>query len=236
MDTTNCPLSINRTHCVDALIEQSSPLFLKAAKKVFQRDNYNCQLCGFHSKKYQQVICKNGRYTDKDFVDENLITVCPSCFLGQRLGHSAIGDKITFVYLPELSQGELNHLMRLIYHYLELSSGDDSNNADLTAQQQSLKDCQGYAEGLLMELRDRSRYVRKAYNHLTLDRLKSIVTMLYERTDEEYAKRNKFFEPIRYLVSPQIMVELNNIYKDEVFAKLDGHNEVMKSALLKLGL
>ncbi|WP_214656114.1 hypothetical protein, partial [Vibrio anguillarum] len=60
-------LGINRTVCVDTLIEQQSSVFLDSAKAVISRDKHVCQLCKFRSLKWQQVITKNQRYTQSDF-------------------------------------------------------------------------------------------------------------------------------------------------------------------------
>ncbi|MBF4250639.1 hypothetical protein EA007_06475 [Vibrio anguillarum] len=226
-------LGINRTVCVDTLIEQQSSVFLDSAKAVISRDKHVCQLCKFRSLKWQQVITKNQRYTQSDFSMENMITVCPLCFLGQRLGHAALEDKVTFIYLPEMSQADLNNLMRLVYYYIQMPEVDEEKE-DLTEQEQGVIDCQSHSEALLLELRDRVPLVSKVYQNTRLNHLKTLVTMLYQLPDEKYEKRDLFFQPIRYLVAPSVMTELNKTYAADVFHPLDGFSEIKHSSMLNL--
>lgn len=227
-------IGMNRTHGRDRLLEQSNAQFVALAKNVMLRDEYTCQCCGFKSTAWQQVVTRNEQYTLADFTEGNMITVCPLCFLGLRLGYSAEEDNITFVYLPELTQGELNNLMRLIYFYLELPEVDVEEES-LTEEQQSLNDCKSYVEALLMELRDRRQVADKdVYSHCKINDLKMLATMFAQMPDDKYAKREAFLKPMRYLADPSIMVKFNNHYRDTVFKQLNGHREILKSASFKL--
>ncbi len=230
------PLAINRTICVDKLEEQDNPLFIQMAKRVLERDKNTCQLCDFASSKMQQVVTVNNRYENKDFTLSNMKTVCPYCFLGQRLGHAALYDnKITFIYLPEISQADLNNLQRLMCFY-------DSHpqitalleKDELTDEEQSLVDFQSHVEAFTGDLEQRVTLVQKAYRHANLSDLKMLVTMLYEASESDYANRMKFFEPMRYLVDLELCVELNKIYSKENFRSLDGHKELLFSQCLDL--
>ncbi|MEZ8241005.1 MULTISPECIES: hypothetical protein [Vibrio] len=231
------PLAINRTECVDRLLEQENPLFLSLAKKVLARDNKKCFLCDFSASKMQQVVTKNGCYKDSDFTLDNMVTVCPFCFLGQRLGHAALFDnKITFVYLPEISQPDLNNLQRLMHYY---QSHPDipmihKKETDMTEQEQGLIDFSTHVEAFLGELEQRVSMVTNAYRHANLHDQKTLVTMLFEMPEDAYEKRMKFFEPIRYLVDTELADELNKIYSKENFVSLNGHVEMLYSRCLNL--
>lgn len=226
-------IGMNRTHSRDRLLEQSNAKFIKNAKSVLIRDKQQCSQCGFQSSKMQQVVTKNEMYTDADFVESNLMTVCPLCFHGLRLGYAAEEKSLTFIYLPELTQAELNNIMRLIYFYLEQPEIDVDDN-DLTQQQQSMYDCQSYSRSILMELRDRTKMIHDVYHYSNINKIDMVVMMLAKQTEEAYSKREKFFAPIRYLVSPSLMAELNKHYSETVFSKLDGHQEILLSANHKL--
>ncbi len=227
-------IGINRTVCVDALVEQDDMNFIALAKRVMKRDRYVCQLCHFQSTKWQQVITKNGKYAASDLVIDNLVTVCPLCFHGQRLGYAAMQpSRLSFVYLPEISQADLNNIMRLVYFYIEHPEVDHEKET-LTEQEQSLIDCHSYSEAFIDELRQRTKLVKKVYKHAALSDLKTVVTMLYQLPEDKYNKRDMFFGPIRYLVDPVTMSDLNKHYSQEAFASLDGHKEVIKSQMLNL--
>ncbi|MBF4236937.1 hypothetical protein, partial [Vibrio anguillarum] len=58
--------------------------------------------------------------------------------------------------------------------------------------------------------------------------------MLYQLPDEKYEKRDLFFQPIRYLVAPSVMTELNKTYAADVFHPLDGFSEIKHSSMLNL--
>ncbi|MFM2668683.1 hypothetical protein AAFX24_28470 [Vibrio mediterranei] len=226
----DCHISLNRTHCVDHIVEQENHVFIEQAKVVLKRDKYACQFCGFRHTKYQQVITRNHQYTNNDFKADNMVTVCPFCFLGQRLGHAVLGGKISFIYLPELSQADLNHLQRILYYYIDKPDVDTNDDFELTAQQQSLRDCKQMAESLGMELQMRTKKVKQVFHHLKLDRLEPLATLLFQNSEADYQKRHRFFEPIRYLVNPELVKTFNDIYKEDVFVKLDGYKEILSSA------
>jgi intracellular multiplication protein IcmJ len=84
-------------------------------KKVFQRDGYTCQFCGFQAKLYQDVINLDGNYANNRL--SNLVTAC--CFCAQcsfieSVGVGGYGGG-TLIYLPELSQTELNSLCHVLF-------------------------------------------------------------------------------------------------------------------------
>lgn len=226
-------IGMNRTHSRDRLLEQNNPDFIRAAKAVLIRDKHQCSQCGFTSTKWQQVVTKNESYTKKDFVDSNLITVCPLCFHGLRLGYAAEEKSLSFIYLPELTQAELNNIMRLIYFYIEQPE-IDVDDEDLTPQQQSMNDCKSYAEAIQMELRDRREMVSQVHHYSNINKLDMLVMMLAQQSDEAYNQREKFFGPMRYLLEPSLMVEMNEHYSKTTFAQLDGHKEILLSKNYKL--
>lgn len=89
--------------------------FLPVADRVYQRDNYTCQYCGFQARQYQEVVNLDGNYANNKL--ENLITAC--CFCSQCLFIQSIGlDDMgggQLVYMPEMSQADLNSFCHVLF-------------------------------------------------------------------------------------------------------------------------
>lgn len=94
---------------------KADPRFKEFEKKVFQRDRYACQFCGFQAKLYQEVINLDGNYTNNRL--DNLVTACcfcAQCFFIESLGVGGYGGG-SLIYLPELKQTELNSLCHVLF-------------------------------------------------------------------------------------------------------------------------
>ncbi|STX28155.1 IcmJ protein [Legionella beliardensis] len=83
--------------------------------KVFQRDRYTCQFCGFQAKLFQEVVNLDSNYMNNRLT--NLVTACcfcAQCFFVESVGVGGYGGG-TLIYLPELSQPELNSLCHVLF-------------------------------------------------------------------------------------------------------------------------
>jgi intracellular multiplication protein IcmJ len=80
---------------------------------VLQRDMHACCFCHFRSSKYQEV-----HHLDDDHqhnVADNLVTVCTLCHQVFHVGLAGMRGAGYFAVLPELTQAEVNHIVRTIY-------------------------------------------------------------------------------------------------------------------------
>lgn len=91
-----------------AYVSDSS--FEKERGQVFQRDLYACQFCGFKASKYQEVHHVDDDHTNNDRA--NLTTVCTLCHQVHHLGMCGMRGGGFMAVLPELTQTEVNHLVR----------------------------------------------------------------------------------------------------------------------------
>src|SRR3982751_2627928 len=82
-------------------------------QKIYERDDYTCQACGFRSMKYQDVHMLNGVQTD--LAPNNLTTTCIFCHQCFRLNQVSEMRSGVLVWLPEISQTDLHHIARAIY-------------------------------------------------------------------------------------------------------------------------
>ena len=97
--------------------------FQPVQKRIFERDRYACQYCGFQAKEYQEVVNLDGNYTNNKL--SNMITAC--CFCVQCLFLQAVGlDEMgggQLVYLPEISQSDLNSFCHVLFCAMENNTG-----------------------------------------------------------------------------------------------------------------
>jgi len=87
--------------------------FDKIRTEVLKRDGHACCYCHFRSSKYQEV-----HHIDDDHqhnVVENLVTVCTLCHQVFHVGLAGMRGAGYFAVLPELTQCEVNHIVRTIY-------------------------------------------------------------------------------------------------------------------------
>jgi len=89
--------------------------FLPVQKRVFERDAYTCQFCGFQAKEFQEVINFDGNYTNNRL--SNMGTAC--CFCTQCLFLQVVGlDEMSggqLIFLPEMSQADLNSFCHVLF-------------------------------------------------------------------------------------------------------------------------
>lgn len=91
------------------------PSFQAVQKRVFDRDQYTCQFCGFQAQEYQEVVNRDQDYANNKL--SNLVTAC--CFCSQCLFLESVGlDDMSggqLVYLPEVSQSDLNSFCHVLF-------------------------------------------------------------------------------------------------------------------------
>ena len=103
------------------------PRFQGYELKVLQRDRYTCQFCGFQAKLFQDVINLDNNYTNNRLT--NLVTACcfcAQCFFIESVGVGGYGGG-TLIYLPELTQSELNSLCHVLFCAITNDTGYKSS-------------------------------------------------------------------------------------------------------------
>gem|GEM_PF-376035 len=87
--------------------------------KALSDFDYTCQFCGFKSKKYQEVLDINGHHA----------VACSFC--AQSLNLLACAERRAgyLIYLPELTQAQLNNLLRAIYVVRTSTNASNANKA-----------------------------------------------------------------------------------------------------------
>ena len=82
-------------------------------QKIFERDQHVCQCCGFQSVKYQDVHFLNN--APSDVRSDNMATVCIFCHQCFNLELVSEMRSGVLVWLPEISQTALHHIVRAVY-------------------------------------------------------------------------------------------------------------------------
>lgn len=97
--------------------------FLPVQKRIFERDNYTCQYCAFQAREFQEVVNFDGNYQNNKL--SNMATAC--CFCTQCLFLQAVGlDEMgggQLIYLPEISQADLNSFSHVLFCAMENNTG-----------------------------------------------------------------------------------------------------------------
>jgi intracellular multiplication protein IcmJ len=91
----------------DTLIEKDH------MKRIHERDDHCCQYCGFQAEKFQKINVLDGNWSNLS--DDNLVTsciFCQQCFYIDQVARMRSG---VLIWMPEMTQAALNHLIRSIY-------------------------------------------------------------------------------------------------------------------------
>lgn len=80
---------------------------------ILVRDDHTCQCCGFRAEKYQHILHING--DERDYRDDNVMTTCVFCNQCFDLSQVNVMDSGKLIWLPEMTQANLHHMMRALY-------------------------------------------------------------------------------------------------------------------------
>jgi intracellular multiplication protein IcmJ len=91
----------------------ASSLAQDVKQKILERDAHSCRCCGFSAKKYQEVYKISGEASDHR--PENYATLCIFCHQCFSLDLVSIMRSGVLIWLPEIAQADLHHMVRAIY-------------------------------------------------------------------------------------------------------------------------
>lgn len=162
-----------------------------AALKKRGVHSQRCFYChvGFSHDQQFEIVHDNDDHTDMS--DNNLKVGCELCHSVKHLDLQGrkMRDTGDIIWLPELTQADLNQVFWSIAHY---DAGRDQSEKSPDAMAEQAFDYSG--QGLYMKLVARKVHVP--------ERLRSVINMaqlLKKVPDAEYAERYKWLSPLRYL-------------------------------------
>lgn len=150
-------------------------------KIILERDNYTCYYCGFRSERHQEIHHLDHNHDNYDH--SNLTTVCPLCHQASHL--STVGDTGggSIIWLPEISQVDLNRLCIAIF--IALKSGQD--------------EWVNSAKSLYVSLDSRKHLVTSALGNEASDPMTLAQSLLKMPQDELNKRSDEFLAPLRLL-------------------------------------
>lgn len=162
---------------------QADPRFKVFEKKVFERDHDTCHFCGFKSRSFQEIINLDGNYTHNKL--DNLVTACcfcAQCFFIESVGVGGYGGG-SLIYLPELSQSELNSLCHVLFCAITNDTGYKST-----------------AQGIYRSFKFRTQPVEEKFGEGTSDPA-IFGRLMIDSNHTDAAQSEKIFQDIRLLPS-----------------------------------
>ncbi len=161
----------------------------KLVQKTFERDSYTCRYCGFKSRQFQKAIPSGWAVNDPR--DAEMVTACifcEQCFALETVGPMASG---TLIWLPEISQATLNHIMRAVY----------ASRAQMDVAPDTIKNCADRAFDVLFNRRG------EAKRRIGTDDPMVLAAAFLENIDEEtFRKREEKIKGIRLMPLDKRMV------------------------------
>lgn len=171
-------------------------------KAILERDKHTCQFCGFQSQKYQLIHHING-FKD-DFSDKNCLTACIFCHQCFDLKSVAEMGSGMLIWLPELGQAVLHHIMRAIYvgRITQGPVGDSARQAFelLTDRREEARKRLGTdnPEALAMVMEDFMSHKMYENSHKQLEGIRLLPLDKRMINDEELKNYNQFPQILAY--------------------------------------
>lgn len=178
----------------DAESAEADAEFARVRKSALERDKYSCRFCGFKANKWQEVHHFNDDHADNRL--ENLITACTFCHMCQHIGLAGRNKEAVLIWLPEISQADLHHLIRT--GLVATRSAEQIKNTARASPAiiKAYREASDTAKSMTASFLDRQVEVEKLYG--TSDPLEIANSMML-LPDEIYAKRRDFLAGIRLL-------------------------------------
>ena len=108
-------------------VHLTSRLLAPAHAKVLSRDGNACRFCSFRSTRHQEIHHLD--LNPKNHSIENLVTACQFCHACFHIGFGIKNKLVSLIHMPEVTQVQLNHILRAAYIALRLRDGSPAEEA-----------------------------------------------------------------------------------------------------------
>lgn len=181
------PISIKRGAAFDTASEWQNKAFVSFAKKLIKDSDGVCDCCGFKSHSYARVqLLPNGN--PKNPADWQVC--CAMCYESQRYSYALEAGLGEAIWLPELTQSELNMIVHGILNILLL---------DEEAKAAERDDYEALKREAMMHVSNLQERGTALLRHLSLNQPSDLVRFLQMFSDTDYSRRDIYFKNVRYL-------------------------------------
>lgn len=166
----------------DTQSESADRDFAAVRPKVVARDGSRCTACGL------QAEMQDVHHLDDDHANnspDNLATADPLCHGVHHIGQVGLAGEGRLIYLPELSQVDVNHLQRTCFIALEIGEQGEKE----------------MAAAILKRLLARAKVVENSPWQTSAPA--DFAGALKKVGEEEYAKRGQSMEGLRLVYHPR---------------------------------
>jgi hypothetical protein len=165
----------------------------------------SCRFCGLDAASWREPFHLNGDHADESA--ENIVPACVLCHLAQHLGRPGIEKEAVLIWLPEISQGAVNAIVRAT-HLIRMAHGDSPH---MEMRPRSTAPQAQAAFSAYMELRDRSKAV---FARLGTASPRDLGEALVRLRAEPYARRGKLLSGVRLLPMGRLYRDGVDVYPD----------------------
>lgn len=109
------PLAIRSAFSAGITASSSAGQSAALRSRVMARDNYSCVFCGFKSERFQEIRPLNIDGVARGSKPDDWVTACHMCDQCLSLERVGMMGEGMLIWLPEITQPELNHLIRALY-------------------------------------------------------------------------------------------------------------------------
>jgi intracellular multiplication protein IcmJ len=168
--------------------------FSVVRKKALDRDKYICQGCGFKASKWMEVHHIDDDHSNNSV--KNLVTTCSYCHMCQHIGLAGKNNEATIVWLPEISQAHLHHIVRatqVAQRWTSVSTSTRQMRPDMMREAQKVGEG---AEAVIAALRERED---EADSRLKTSSLLDLANIMLSMPDDVYERREDFLHGFKML-------------------------------------
>lgn len=200
---------------VDRDLEYSIKGFAVFAEKLISQRKYTCECCGFKSERYMRLVSKSGAYSV--LKPELFMVSCPFCFMVRRLERAK--DKAVLIYMPELTQQQINMITHAIWHF---SSSKSLNSTQFHYSNDTYNNFYKRIEPVDIALGDKA--------HLP----ENFAFALKSISDSEYLLRESVFSGIRLLPVRKGFTSEIEYWSKDIYPRIAGSSVDQWNALSSL--
>lgn len=177
--------------------------FLAVQPKIFKRDNNTCRYCWLQAAEHNVIVNHDHNYSNNKAT--NLVTACifcAQCFFLDSIG-SANNTGGTIIYLPEISQADLNHFCRVLFTSM-------------------LRDApyKGKLHTIYLSLKDRGKLVEEIFGPNSSEPNVFGQGLIDSALPQDKVTSNKIFTNLRLLADRQQFKKEILYWKSAIFDKI----------------